>query len=171
MIEGITKDGAKFNICVIYSSDIKEVIPVEKAPFISIEHNELTLPARDDSSPEEYFLKKLAGKDMILIMTAASTDRDVFVDTLFIRIERIAFIIIVETLTQIIKIAIAIKTLTLPELCTGPVNSLVSFGDMKPIWVTTSDTIRISMISEEDIQSFIYLRRSGMPSFFKGNGR
>ena len=82
MIEGITRLGAKLNICPTYKTEDMEVILTENISDRSIPHNDFMELALLDSSPEEYFLKNLAGKDNNLDITAASTDSDTLLEIL-----------------------------------------------------------------------------------------
>ena len=73
--------------------------------------------------------------------------------------------------THIIETAIAIRTSVLPELRTGPVRSFVSLGMRSPIADTAKVDKMINTISLKEMQFFIYVIRSGMPSSFCGSGR
>ena len=46
-----------------------------------------------------------------------------------------------------------------------------SLGSMKPTSVTASVASTIQMMSPFDMQFFMNIKRSGMPSFFMGRGR
>ena len=69
-----------------------------------------------------------------------------------------------ERETQIMHTAIPIRASVLPLESTGPVRALVIRGMIIPVIVTAMvAAMRISM-SPGDTQSFIYRRRSGIPS-------
>ena len=52
---------------------------MDRMLFSIMLHRELTLPARLDSSPEEYLRKKLTGRDRMRIITEACTAWEVLV--------------------------------------------------------------------------------------------
>ena len=100
--------------------------------------SELIWLARLDNSPALYFLKKPAGRDITLIMVAASTDRLSFVSTLAVTIALTAsksrLLIAVHT----IKTEIAKNSCMLPEGRTSEKVSWLIFGVSIPTKVTAS---------------------------------
>ena len=94
--DGTTRAGAKEKIWATYSRDIRLLRPVDRNMCSIMLHRELTLVARLASSPEEYFRKKLTGRDRIRIITDASTAWEVFVLIRSISSVRISSIICPE---------------------------------------------------------------------------
>ena len=169
--EGNNSAGAKLNICSIYSKLINDVIPVENKPLRSVLHNAFTLLILDASSPEEYFLKKFAGKDSTLIIIAASTANDVLDCILLMTIDLRIPISCVDRLVNIMNTAIDNSIVAFLLLRTGPVSSCVSLGEMNPTSVINSVIPTKMSMSLGSTQSFIYSNRSVIPSFFNGKGR
>ena len=138
--------------------------------FSSIPHRELTLLARLDSSPEEYFLKKLTGSDRIRIMTDAPTAWDVFVLIRSISRDRTISIIWEEKALASRNIARPVITFRFRLLSTVPVIRLYTRGSIMPTSVTASVASAIRITSLLERLFFMYSSRSGMPSFFMGSG-
>ena len=108
----------------------------------------LTLEARLESSPEEYFRKKLTGRDRIRIITEASTATEVFV--LIRSVSRL----FTRSIIWEAK-ALAMRKAPMPSIrvmfrlfSTEPVSRSPMRGSMKPTSVTASvaATIRITSL-------------------------
>ena len=121
----------------------------------SMLHREFTDWALLDSSPDEYFLKKLTGRERIRIMTEASTASDVFV--LMRSMRRLLTILSIwdanaaDTKNAIIPIS--------TEACLFirifPVTREYTFGSIVPTRVTTNVASAICRKSLLDILFFM----------------
>ena len=100
---GTTRAGAYSKIWVIYTKEKTVVRPVLSTVDTIMEQSEGMYLARAERSPEEYFLKKSAGRDKTRIMVAACTETDSFVSMRFISRVLMASTNSVLTVTLIIN--------------------------------------------------------------------
>ena len=121
--------------------------PVVKTIPRIVRQRLLTLEARLESSPEEYFLKKLTGSERIRIMTEASTATEVFV--LIRSVKRL-----LTSVISSIESALAMRKTPIPSISvmfrlfsTGPVSRSPILGSMNPTSVTASVAAMINITS------------------------
>ena len=115
-------------------------------------------------------LKEEGVYDNTRIITAASTDKEVFAPIRFITILLKIEISCELKLVKRMKIAIAINAFTFLLFNTGPVNNCVNFGDMKPTRVMNNVTPINNTRSETAMFSQIYCKRPPTPMLLKGKG-
>ena len=121
----------------MYIRENRDVNPVDSTVDASILQSTPICEARSASSPALYGLKKSAGRDMMRIIDAASTDMLSFVS---IRAWIISFTAVTSstlTDTHTEKTAMATSSRTLPEGSTGPV--LRCYYEINPFYVDNLD--------------------------------
>ena len=162
----MTSDGAKLNICVIYSSDTREESPVEYTmPIIRVQRT-LTDCERFVSSPALYCLKKGAGSESTLIINAASTLTDVFVLSFCISSPLTDFMRFDTAATQIIHTVTPNNAEISPFCRIGPVNAFVMRGIIIPINVAASAVNTAVTLSDTERQFSIYILSSHLYRVF-----
>ena len=141
-----------------------------KIMFNIVRQRLFTLEARLESSPEEYFLKKLTGSDRIRIITDASTATDVFV--LIRSVSRLFTSPIICEAN-----ALASRKAPIPSISvmfrlfsTDPVSRSPIRGSMNPTSVIASVAATIRITSLRLRLFFMYRSRSGIPIGFIGSG-
>ena len=138
MMEGVTKAGAYLKICVMYKRLASEVRPVEKTLPSRRLQSWLTAPERLESSPEEYLRKKFAGRFMMRIMIAASTDSEVLISMRFIMSSRTVEMSWPERMAVSRKTAVPARRFILPLSSTKPVSTRLMGVTTMPKTVTSS---------------------------------
>ena len=126
---------------------------------------------RLESSPEEYFRKKLAGRFITRIISAASTEREVLISMRFMARSFTVEISWWEITQQTMKTAVPSSSGTLPLLSTKPVRDFVTGVSSMPTSTTSRDSAPMSTASLRSRQSFRYTIRSGIPILRSGSGR
>ena len=111
---------------------------MEKTLPSSSVHSWLTAPERLDSSPEEYLRKKFAGRFMMRIMIAASTDREVLISRRLIIRSRTAEMSWLETMVVNRNTAVPARSAMFPLSRTKPVSTRLMGVITMPKSVTIS---------------------------------
>ena len=101
-------------------------------------HSWLTAPERLESSPEEYRRKKFAGRFMMRIMIAASTESEVLISMRFIISSRTVEMSWLEMMAVTMKIAVPPSRFMLPLFSTKSVSTRLMGVMTMPKAVTSS---------------------------------